>query len=157
MTIAPPITLTPDIAFPPPVQDPPGTESPLFLVVVAHHADVERLPMLASLVTLSGGRLLVGIASPRLGFTTDAAVLWRAAMGTPRDVALLAEAVDRQLGGHLEGYEIVEMPYRDTSSAARRRRRIAAAADRLARRRRAHHLRDWFPEVALAERHAISH
>ncbi len=157
MTIAPPITLTPSVDDRPPVPDPPGTESPLFLVVIGSHADVERLPMLASLVTLSSGRLLVAIASPRLGFTTDAAVLMRAAMGSRRDVAALADAADRTLHGLSAGHEVVELPYRDSPSAGRRMRRISAAADRLARRRRAQHLRDWFPEIDLVQRPALSH
>lgn len=151
MTIAPPIPPSSKIDSPPPAPVTAGTESPLFLVVIADHGEVEQLPVLATLVTLSGGQLLVAIASPRLGFTTDAAVLWRAAMGTPQEVEALAAAADRQLAGQLTGYELVELTYRDSPSAARRCRRLATAADRLARSRRAMHLREWFPEIALVE------
>lgn len=151
-TIAPPAS----VDCPPPIQDPQGDGSLLFLVVIADHAEVEQLSMMSSLVTLSGGRLLVAIASPRLGFSTDAVVRLRRAMGSRHDAAALAAAVDEELAGRLTGYAIVELPYRDSPSAARRIRRIATAADRLARRMHATHLREWFPELFLVQQRPVS-
>lgn len=157
MTIAAPIARSPRVESPPPEQDPPGTESPLFLVVIADHGEVQQLPVLASLVALSSGRLLVAIASPQMGFTTDAAVLWRAAMRGPRDVAALAAATEQQLAGQLTGYEMLELPYRDSPSAARRVRRIVMAAERLARKRRAIHLSEWFPALPVENARSASY
>ncbi len=156
MLLAAPIDRFTHVESPPPADIPSGTGSPLFLVVIADHNEAKLLPMMASLVSLSSGRLLVAIASPCMAFTTDLAVLWQAVMGPPREVAALAAAVDQQLAEHRAEYEVVELSYGDSPSAARRNKRIAVAADRLARKRNAIPLRERFPEILRADARTAS-
>lgn len=129
---------------------PPRAMSPLksmhqetFLVTVVDRAAIDQLPLAAADVARAGGRLLVALARPRLGFTTDAVVVWRAGIHAAEELARLEDCAQRVLADADVGYEVVPMPYRDSRSPHRRSRRIAAAAARLARQRRATPLPHW--------------
>ena len=128
----------------PPASDSHGSDAPLYLVVVTDPDTTARLPMLAALVALSGGRLLVAMTTPRPGLTTNAAVLWFVTARNRSDGELLVAAVDGQLATLGREYDIVRLKYRGSRSVSRAQHRITIAAARLARRRGARYLRDWF-------------
>ena len=86
-----------------------------FLVVVHDDTSLEGLPAAAAQACRIKDRLLVALATPCAGFTTDAAIARFAACGVE--------------------WTIVRMPVRNSTNVTRRERRLATAAKRLARRR----------------------
>jgi len=108
---------------------------PQFLVVAHDDASVDRLPAAAAQACRINGRLLVAVARPRGGFTTDAAIARFAARRTDDALLRREREVQRLLGGSGVDWATVRMPFRDSTSVTRRARRLATAAKRLARRR----------------------
>lgn len=110
-----------------------AADQPLFLVVVPDLAAIDRLPAAAGQARRAGARLLVGLARPRPGFTTDAAIAARTA-ATDRAARLaLQVAAHTVLDECGVDYELVLVSHRDSRDAAKRSRRIIAAMSRLAR------------------------
>jgi len=103
---------------------------------VAHDdASVDRLPAAAAQARRINGRLLVAVAQPRGGFTTDAAIARFAARRTDKALLRREREVQRLLGGSGVDWATVRMPFWDSTSVTRRARRLATAAKRLVRRR----------------------
>ena len=110
---------------------------PVFLVVVADRADADFLPAAAARARGAGARLLIALARPRPGFTTDPAIARHAAIYAEEDLLRLQQTAQRLLHGSGVHHEILRMTYWDSLSLRRRQRRIAAATHRLARRHHA--------------------
>ena len=108
--------------------------SPVFLVVVADRAAIDRLPTAAWQAQCADARLLIAVARPRLGFTTDAAIARYVAINAAAELDRLEQLVHRMLDGSGVDYDVVTMPYRGSRSPAKQERRIAAAMNRLASR-----------------------
>lgn len=106
-----------------------------FLFVVHDDASLQRLPTAAAMAHRMEGRLLVALAQPHAGFTTDPAIARFAARRA--DEALLQRERDVQHLLHDTGvrWTTVRMAFRDSRSATRRTRRLTTAAERLSRRR----------------------
>lgn len=129
--------------------------SPVFLVVVADRAAIDRLPAAAAQARCVDAQLLIAVARPRLGFTTDAAIARYAAINAAVELDRLEQLVHRMLYGSGVEHDVVTMPYRGSRSPAKRERRIAAAMNRLARRRGATPLPA--PALPTAVMHAAAH
>jgi len=106
-----------------------------FLFVVHDDATLGQLPTAAATARRMEGRLLVALAQPRAGFTTDPAIARFAARRA--DEALLRRERDVQHVLHDSGVDwtTVVMAFRDSGSATRLTRRLTKAAERLSRRR----------------------
>ena len=107
---------------------------PVLLVVLPDCTATDRLPAAAEQARHDGARLLIALAQPRPGFTTDAAIAQRGAICAHEELLLLQRIAHRMLHGSGVGYDIVPMAYRDSRSATKRERRIAAATHDLSRR-----------------------
>lgn len=110
-----------------------AAEQSLFLVVVPGLDAIDRLPAAAGQARRAGARLLVGLARPRPGFTTDAAIAARAAARDHAACLALLIAAHTVLDECDVDYELVLVSHRDSRDAAKRTRRIVAAMSRLAR------------------------
>lgn len=106
-----------------------------FLFVVHDDATLGQLPTAAAMARRMEGCLLVALAHPRAGFTTDPAIALFAARHA--DEALLRRERDVQQLLHDTGVDwtTVTMAFRDSMSATRRTRRLTKAVERLSRRR----------------------
>ena len=112
-----------------------GPPRPLLLVEMAHLAAAEVLPAAAAQAASLNARLLVGIARPRPGFTTDIAIAQRAAGRDQEDCLQLMLAAHGLLEGTRVDYELALVSYRQSRVPQKRARRIAAAMSRLAKQR----------------------
>ena len=116
----------------------PSTARPaaaIFLYVVPDRTAASYLPAAAVQALIGGAHLLVVLARPRHGFTTDAAIARYVARGEQAELDQLERIAHQLLHRTGVSYDIVPMTYWGTRSPAKRQRRIAAAASRLARRR----------------------
>ncbi len=116
----------------------PSTVRPaaaIFLYVVPDRTAASYLPAAAVQALIGGAHLLVVLARPRHGFTTDAAIARYVARGEQAELDQLERLAHQLLHRTGVSYDIVPMTYWGTRSPAKRQRRIAAAASRLARRR----------------------
>lgn len=113
----------------------PDPTGPVFLVVVPDRAAADRLPAAARQARRAGASLLVALARPRPGFTTDAVIARHIAVRAQEGSVRLQQVAHQMLYGSGVDYEIVPMTYRDSRAPAKRERRIAAAVNRLAHRR----------------------
>jgi len=104
------------------------------LTVVSDRCAVDHLPAAAAQARRVGARLLIiALARPRTGFTTDPVVLRHAAVHAQEEMRRLRQVAHQLLRDCGVDYEIVAMSYRNSRAPARRERRIAAAMSRLAR------------------------
>ena len=111
------------------------TAAAIFLYVVPDRTAASYLPAAAVQALIGGAHLLVVLARPRHGFTTDAAIARYVARGERAELDQLERIAHQLLHRTGVSYDIVPMTYWATRSPAKRQRRIAAAASRLARRR----------------------
>ena len=111
------------------------TAAAIFLYVVPDRTAAGYLPAAAVQALIGGAHLLVVLARPRYGFTTDAAIARYVARGEQAELDQLERIAHQLLHRTGVSYDIVPMTYWGTRSPAKRQRRIAAAASRLARRR----------------------
>ena len=111
------------------------TAAAIFLYVVPDRTAASYLPAAAVQALIGGAHLLVVLARPRHGFTTDAAIARYVARGEQAELDQLERIAHQLLHRTGVSYDIVPMTYWGTRSPAKRQRRIAAAASRLARRR----------------------
>jgi len=110
------------------------TAAASFLYVVPDRTAAGYLPAAAVQALIGGARLLVVLARPRHGFTTDAAIARYVVRGEQAELDQLERIAHQLLHRTGVSYDIVSMTYWGTRSPAKRQRRIAAAASRLARR-----------------------
>jgi len=136
------------IALPTLVSSNAARSGPVFLVAVPDRVAADRLPAAAAQARRAGARLLVALARPRPGFTTDAVIARHVAVTTHEDLLRLQQVTHQMLNGSGVDYEIVRMTYRDSRDPDRRQRRIATASVRLARRRGATPLPDTLMRTA---------
>jgi len=121
---------TASVALPPA----PEASGPTFLTVVSDRSAADHLPAAAARAHRAGARLLIiALARPRTGFSTDAVILRHASVRAQEEMRRLEEVVHQVLRDCGVDYEVVAMPYRSSSAPAKRQRRIAAAMNRLAR------------------------
>lgn len=121
------VTASPDAAAPAPAR-------PTFLTVVSDRSAVDHLPAAAARARKAGARLLIiALAMPRTGFTTDPVILRHAAVHAQEEMSRLQQVSHQLLRDCGVDYNIVAMPYRGSRAPAKRERRIAAAMSRLAR------------------------
>lgn len=117
-----------------PAAQAPASIGPAVLTVVADRAAADRLPAAAARARGAGARLLiVALARPRTGFTTDPVVLRHAAERAREEMRRLQQVAHQMLRDCGVDYEVVAMPYRNSRVPAKRDRRISAAMHRLAR------------------------
>ena len=121
---------------------------PALLVVVTDRASANRLPAGAAQARRAGARLLIALARPRPGFTTDAAIARYVAVRARDELLRLESVTHEMLRGRGIDYDIVPMTYRGSRSAAKQERRIADQTNHLARRHNATSLPE--PEMRAA-------
>lgn len=123
----------------PQLPGPPATTAdaagPVYLVVVAESDAADILAAAAAQARGAGARLLLTLVRPRLGFTTDAAVVRFVAARRQQEMLRL-ERLGHQVLDHTGvPFDTVLITYRGGGSEAGRTRRIASALERLARGR----------------------
>ncbi|MBE4718981.1 hypothetical protein DAD99_12715 [Pseudarthrobacter sp. AB1] len=102
------------------------------IVVVAESDAADILAAAAAQARSAGARLLIALARPRLGFTTDAALV-RSVTARRQQEMLRLERLGHEALDHTGvTFETVLMTYRGGGSESGRTRRIASAVNRLA-------------------------
>ena len=121
---------------PPPPAGIPATTAdsagPVYLVVVAESEAADILAMAAAQARSAGARLLIALARPRLGFTTDAALVRVVTARRQQEMLRLERLGHQALERTGVKFETVLMTYRGAGSASGRTRRIASAVNDLA-------------------------
>lgn len=121
---------------PPPPAGVPATTAdsagPVHLVVVAESDAADILVAAAAQARSAGARLLIALARPRLGFTTDAALVRSVIARRQQEVLRLERLAHQALDHTGVTFETVLMTYRGGGSESGRTRRIASAVNRLA-------------------------
>ena len=118
----------------PPQQSP---ARPVLLVVMTDLDAAELLPAAAARAADANARLLVGMARPQSGFTTDVALAHRMASRDREHCLQLLLAAHGMLENAGVDYELVFTTYQQSSDPAKKKLRISAAMKRLARQRSA--------------------
>lgn len=109
---------------------------PVYLIVIAAESDgADVLLAAAPQASGVGAHLLIALVRPRLGFTTDAALVRSVSARRTQEVLRLDRLGRRVLGDTGVTFETVLMTYRGGGSEAGQARRMAAALDRLCRGR----------------------
>ncbi|WP_155850158.1 hypothetical protein [Arthrobacter sp. Br18] len=110
--------------------------APVYLIVIAAESDAADLLALAAPQARGvGARLLVALIRPRLGFTTDPALVRFVTARRKQEVLRLERLGHQVLDPAGVTFETVSMTYRGGGSESGQTRRIAAALERLARGR----------------------
>ena len=117
---------------------PASTAAPtglIYLVVVAQFDVAGSLAAAAVQARRAGAGLLIALARPRCGFTTDAAIAQRVVVRRRQEMLHLERLANQDLDRTGVAVDTVLMTYRGGGSQPGRNRRISAAMNRLARRR----------------------
>ncbi|MCO4239594.1 hypothetical protein [Pseudarthrobacter raffinosi] len=109
---------------------------PVYLIViVAESGAADVLAAAATQARGAGARLLIALARPRLGFTTDAALVRFVTARRNLEMLWLQRLGHQVLDPAGVTFETVLMTYRGGGSEYGRTRRLASALERLARGR----------------------